>query len=81
MSVFWARSRDILRAGGETISKWFQAMVDRSLSCRECDGHVEFFERVCPCCGAYGPTRVPLPAATILMLVPPLFLLFYFWAR
>lgn len=81
MRAIAGQSVEILRAAGTFVSRWVQMAIEQSLSCRECDAEVNFFERVCPCCGAYGPARVPFQLAAMLMLVPLLFLCAYFGLR
>jgi hypothetical protein len=71
----------VLRAAGMNFSHGIQMAVEQTLSCRECDQRVNFFERVCPRCGAYGPARVPFRAAAILMVVPLLLVLVYHGLR
>ena len=56
------------------IYTFIEDAVDQSLSCRECGQRVRFFERCCPTCGQFSPTRLSLKAG-LLIFGLPIFLL------
>ena len=63
------------------LNLWLHQQAEAARSCRSCDRQVRFFEKTCPHCGAGESTRVPLPAALMVLGLPLFLLMVYFGGK
>lgn len=55
---FWPRTERRLNQFRRDSEQWLRRRADESVRCRECGGHVELFEEICPSCGVGNPVRI-----------------------